>query len=67
VILRGASRYIREDAPDEIVAAIRAWSPAQSPRQLIAELSRGRSTRQSAERPGDDGAGEAAAECDPAR
>jgi len=31
VVLRGASHYIQEDAPDEIVAAIRDGSPAQSP------------------------------------
>jgi haloalkane dehalogenase len=31
VVRRGASHYIQEDAPDEIVAAIRDWSPAQSP------------------------------------
>ncbi|HSE08824.1 MAG TPA: alpha/beta fold hydrolase [Nocardioidaceae bacterium] len=28
VILRGASHYIQEDAPDEIVAAIRDWWPS---------------------------------------
>jgi haloalkane dehalogenase len=27
VILRGASHYIQEDAPDEIVAAIKEWWP----------------------------------------
>ena len=26
-ILRGASHHIQEDAPDEILAAISAWSP----------------------------------------
>jgi pimeloyl-ACP methyl ester carboxylesterase len=33
VILHGASHYIQEDAPDEIVAAISDWSPAQLPAQ----------------------------------
>jgi haloalkane dehalogenase len=28
VILEGAGHYIQEDAPDEIIEAIRAWSPA---------------------------------------
>ena len=27
VILRGASHYIQEDAPEEIVAAIKRWWP----------------------------------------
>lgn len=27
VMLQGAGHYIQEDAPDEIVAAIRAWAP----------------------------------------
>jgi len=31
VILRGASHHIQEDAPGEIVAAIRDWPPAQPP------------------------------------
>lgn len=30
-ILRGASHYIQEDAPDEIVAAIRDWWPTTEP------------------------------------
>jgi haloalkane dehalogenase len=30
VILRGASHYIQEDAPEEIVAAIRDWWPGQA-------------------------------------
>ena len=29
VILRGASHYIQEDAPEEIVAAIQAWWPGE--------------------------------------
>ncbi len=29
-ILRGASHYIQEDAPEEIVAAIRDWSPVET-------------------------------------
>jgi haloalkane dehalogenase len=29
VILRGASHYIQEDAPDEIIAAIKAWWPGE--------------------------------------
>jgi len=29
-VLRGASHYIQEDAPDEIVAAIRDWWPGRS-------------------------------------
>ncbi len=31
-ILHGASHYIQEDAPDEIVAAINDWWPGQKPR-----------------------------------
>jgi pimeloyl-ACP methyl ester carboxylesterase len=27
VILHGASHYIQEDAPEEIVAAVKAWWP----------------------------------------
>ncbi len=27
VLLHGASHYIQEDAPEEIVAAIKQWSP----------------------------------------
>jgi haloalkane dehalogenase len=30
VILRGASHYIQEDAPEEIVAAIKAWWSGQA-------------------------------------
>ncbi len=29
ILLEGAGHYIQEEAPDEIVAAIRAWAPAQ--------------------------------------
>jgi hypothetical protein len=29
VILNGASHYIQEDAPDDIVAAIRSWWPGE--------------------------------------
>ena len=29
VILKGASHYIQEDAPEEIVAAVREWWPGQ--------------------------------------
>ena len=29
VLLQGARHYIGEDAPDEIVAAVRDWSPAR--------------------------------------
>jgi haloalkane dehalogenase len=30
VLLEGAGHYIQEDAPEEIVAAIRDWGPAPS-------------------------------------
>jgi hypothetical protein len=29
VILHGASHYIQEDAPEEIVAQIKRWSPGK--------------------------------------
>jgi haloalkane dehalogenase len=31
VILEGAGHYIQEDAPEEIVSAIRAWKPTNRP------------------------------------
>lgn len=40
VVLRGAGHYIWEDAPDEIVAAIRAWWPKCTPSNSLHDTGR---------------------------